>query len=174
MSIGTSPGYLVRRVQDAPTVPCPCGSATRVLGARDGAPCSFHITEIRDSVRHYHRETTEVYSILEGSGKMELNGEWVDVEPGVVVWIEPETRHRLVSEAGIRTVIVGVPAFNPHDEWFDSSPNTENRQRELPDYRACNLPRRDPATDVAGSPALTDTLSDPRSDKAAIAGGSYI
>ena len=29
----------------------------------------FHVTAIRDSVRHYHRETTEVYYILEGRAR---------------------------------------------------------------------------------------------------------
>jgi mannose-6-phosphate isomerase-like protein (cupin superfamily) len=112
-------GYLVRRTADAPTVPCPCGDSTRVLTAADGAPLSLHVTSIRDAVRHYHRDTTEVYYILAGTGKMELNGTWVDLEPGTVVWIEPGTRHRLVSELGVKTVVVALPAFNAADEFFD-------------------------------------------------------
>lgn len=112
-------GYLVRRTADAPTVPCPCGDSTRVLTAADGAPLSLHVTSIRDAVRHYHRDTTEVYYILSGTGKMELNGDWVDLEPGTVLWIEPGTRHRLVSEAGVKTIVTALPAFNPADEFFD-------------------------------------------------------
>ncbi len=112
-------GYLVRRTADAPTVPCPCGDSTRVLTAADGAPASLHVTSIRDAERHYHRDTTEVYYILSGTGKMELNGDWVDLEPGTVVWIEPGTRHRLVSEGGVKTVVFALPAFNPADEFFD-------------------------------------------------------
>jgi mannose-6-phosphate isomerase-like protein (cupin superfamily) len=112
-------GYLVRRTADAPTVPCPCGDSTRVLTAADGAPLSLHITSIRDAQRHYHRETTEVYYILSGTGKMELGGDWVDLEPGTVLWIEPGTRHRLVSESGVTTLVVALPAFNAGDEFFD-------------------------------------------------------
>jgi mannose-6-phosphate isomerase-like protein (cupin superfamily) len=119
MVLGTVNGYLVRRATDAPTVPCPCGDSTRILTGADGAPCSLHVTSIRDATRHYHRETTEVYYILEGSGKMELNGDWVDLAPGMVVWIEAGTRHRLVSEVGVKTVVFGIPAFNPADEYFD-------------------------------------------------------
>lgn len=113
------PGYVVRRAADAPTVPCPCGDSTRVLTAADGAPVSLHVTSIRDASRHYHRDTTEVYYILSGTGKMELNGDWVDLDPGTVVWIEPGTRHRLVSEAGVTTIVFATPAFNPVDEYFD-------------------------------------------------------
>lgn len=113
------PGYSIRPAADAPTVPCPCGQSTRIVSAADGLGCSFHVTEIRDSVRHYHRVTAEVYYILDGTGFMELNGETVAVGPGLVVTIDPGTRHRLWSEAGVRTVVVGVPAFDPADEFFD-------------------------------------------------------
>lgn len=58
MSPATSNGYLVRRVADAPTVPCPCGESTRPLTGVDGAPCSLHVTAIRDATLHYHRETS--------------------------------------------------------------------------------------------------------------------
>lgn len=115
----TSTGYLIRKLADAPSVPCPCGVSTRPLTAADGAPCSLHVTAIRDSARHYHRRTTEVYYILEGTGKIELGDEWHDVGPGMTIWIEPGTRHRVVSEGGIKTIVFGLPAFDPADEWFD-------------------------------------------------------
>jgi len=119
MNATATPGYLIRKLSEAPCVPCPCGTSTRPLTAADGSPCSLHVTAIRDSVRHYHRETTEVYYILHGTGKIELNGDWHDIEAGMTIWIEPGTRHRVVSEAGITTIVFGVPAFNPADEWFD-------------------------------------------------------
>jgi mannose-6-phosphate isomerase-like protein (cupin superfamily) len=119
MTTGTTAGYLVRKLADAPTVPCPCGESTRPLTSADGGPCSLHVTAIRDSARHYHRTTTEVYFILDGVGKIELNGDWVDVGPGTTVWIEPGTRHRVVSDGGVRTVVVAIPAFDPADEHFD-------------------------------------------------------
>jgi mannose-6-phosphate isomerase-like protein (cupin superfamily) len=111
--------HFVRRVSDADTVPCPCGFSTRVLTGADGAPCSFHITSIRDSVRHYHRSITEVYYILEGTGKIELDGEWHAIEPGMMIWIPAGVRHRLTADAEVRTIVFGVPAFDPADEWFD-------------------------------------------------------
>lgn len=112
-------GYLVRHLQDAPSVPCPCGQSTRPLTRAETSRCNLHVTLITDSVRHYHQRCTEVYYILEGRGKMELNGDIVDVEPGTVVYIEPFTRHRLWSDAGVRTVVFGVPALDPEDEYFD-------------------------------------------------------
>jgi mannose-6-phosphate isomerase-like protein (cupin superfamily) len=111
-------GYLIRRLDEAPTVPCPCGQSTRPLTRADTPDCNLHVTFIKDSVRHYHKMTTEVYYILEGRGKMELNGDVVEVGPGTVVYIEPRTRHRLWSEEGVRTVVFGFPALSTDDEYF--------------------------------------------------------
>jgi hypothetical protein len=57
MSVAITKGYLIKKLSEAPS---PCGSSTRILTAADGARCSLHVTSIRDSVRHYHRETTGV------------------------------------------------------------------------------------------------------------------
>jgi mannose-6-phosphate isomerase-like protein (cupin superfamily) len=115
----TSTGYLVRHLADAPTVPCPCGQSTRPLTAADTPVCNLHVTFIKDSVRHYHRNCTEIYLVLEGEGVLELNEDRVEVGPGTVVYIEPGTRHRLSSSEGVRTVVFGVPALHPEDEYFD-------------------------------------------------------
>ncbi|MEY4396108.1 MAG: L-ectoine synthase [Planctomycetota bacterium] len=50
---------------------------------------------------------------------MELNEDVIDVEPGTVVYIEPHTRHRLFSAEGVQTMIIGIPAWDPNDEFFD-------------------------------------------------------
>ncbi|MCI0683519.1 MAG: cupin domain-containing protein [Gemmataceae bacterium] len=112
-------GYLIRRLAEAPTVPCPCGQSTRPLTRADTAACNLHVTFITDSVRHYHRHCTEVYYILEGRGKMDLDGDMVDVEAGMIILIEPGTRHRLWSAEGVQTIVFGVPALDPKDEYFD-------------------------------------------------------
>jgi len=69
-------------------------------------------------VKHYHKKCTEVYYILEGRGKMELNDDVIEVEPGTIVYIEPYTAHRLYSPEGVRTIVFGVPAYRPDDEFF--------------------------------------------------------
>jgi len=112
-------GYLVRRVGESPTVPCPCGQSTRILTRRDTPACNLHVTFIQDSVRHYHKRCTEVYYILEGRGRMELGADVIDVEPGMVIYIEPGTPHRLASPQGVRTIVFGVPALDREDEHFD-------------------------------------------------------
>jgi|SRR4051794_11814297 len=111
-------GYLVRRQSEAPVVPCPCGESTRILTIADGPLANFHVTFITDSVKHYHKECTEIYFILEGTGELELNDDVVSVEPGTFVRIEPGTAHRLRSERGVRTIVLGIPACRHDDEFF--------------------------------------------------------
>ena len=47
-----------------------------------------------------------------------LNDDVVEVEPGMVVYIEPFTAHKLTSAEGVKTVVFGVPALQPDDEYF--------------------------------------------------------
>ena len=118
------PGFLVRHQAEAPTVPCPCGQSTRLLTIADGPLANFHVTAITDSAKHYHKECTELYYILEGTGELELNDHVVDVGPGTLVVIEPYTAHRLRSRDGVRTLVIGLPACRHDDEFFvtDDSP----------------------------------------------------
>ena len=118
MAVTVTKGYLVRRLEEAPTVPCPCGESTRPLTRVDTPACNLHVTFITDSVKHFHKECTEVYYILEGEGKMELNDDLIDVYTGTIVYIEPYTAHRLYSEQGVRTIVFGMPALNAADEYF--------------------------------------------------------
>src|SRR5437867_12985468 len=104
MPTATAAGYLVRRIQEAPTVPCPCGETSRPITAADHTVCHLHVTFIKDSVKHFHKECTEVYYILDGQRKMELNDDVIDVEPGTIIYIAPYSAHRLSSPEGVRTI----------------------------------------------------------------------
>ncbi len=113
-----SKGYLYRKLADAPKVPCPCGTSTRIVTIADTPVANLHVTSITDSTRHYHKGCTEYYYILEGRGRMELGDDVVDLEPGVTIVIEPGTPHRAYGD--IRTVVFGVPAWHHTDEFFET------------------------------------------------------
>ncbi len=112
----TTKGYLVRRLQEAPTVPCPCGNSTRIITRADTPVVNVHLTHIRDAQKHCHRECTEVYIVVEGRGYMELGDETVPVEQGTVVLIEPGIYHRGYGD--FKAFIIGFPALKPDDEFF--------------------------------------------------------
>ncbi len=103
-------------------IPCPCGSARRGLMDTSNELMSVHETEISANARtHYHREHTETYYFLEGTGFMELDGERRAVRPGMAVLIPPGVRHRAVVAPGERMKILNIviPPFDAADEWFD-------------------------------------------------------
>ncbi len=113
---------LCRRLDQVTPVPCPCGESTRIITRSDNLGFNLHVTLIGDSTRHYHRECTEVYTILEGTGKISLDDQVEEVGPGSVVVIPPLVRHRLWSdkpEKPVRVHIVGIPAWDPEDEHFE-------------------------------------------------------
>ena len=60
---------------------------------------------------------TEIYLILEGEGHVELDGELYPVKPMSTILIKPGCRHRAIGQ--LKIVNIPVPAFDPHDEWFD-------------------------------------------------------
>jgi len=113
-------GYIYRDIKSVRGTECPCGEAFRILGARDGAPASFHVVRIKeDSRRHYHKRMTEIYYCLDGNGAVELDNERLALNPGVLVLIKPGTRHRAVGKLTIINVV--VPPFDPEDEYPEDS-----------------------------------------------------
>ena len=47
--------------------------------------------------RHYHRESEELYYLLEGSGAMEIDGERQTVGPGDAILIPPGAWHQITA-----------------------------------------------------------------------------
>lgn len=75
------PGAPAGRSADGPL---PWRSSALLLTIDYGPLANFHITFITDSAKHYHKECTELYYILEGIGTLELN-DVVTVEPCTLI-----------------------------------------------------------------------------------------
>ena len=110
--------YALVQMDDIEALPCPCGSAKRAFTDEPGGIASLHVTRIcADSRTHYHKNMTELYYVLEGEGRMELDGQSFPLRPGAAIMIRPGCRHRAVGDLNV--LIVPIPAFDPDDEWFD-------------------------------------------------------
>lgn len=109
-------GYVARHINEVEPVPCPCGSSTRIISSEDTNEASFHVTHIKDSIKHYHKNTTEIYHILEGEGVLEIADDKVELSPGMTVLIEKGTHHRGYGD--FKTTVMCIPAFDPQDEYF--------------------------------------------------------
>jgi len=110
--------YMIACFDEIDAVKCPCGFAQRAFAESDNSTATMHIVDIREDSRvHYHKKLTEIYLVLEGSGRMELDGEKIPVTPFTAIFIKPGCRHRAVGK--MRIVNVCIPPFDPEDEWFD-------------------------------------------------------
>ncbi|MEM9410540.1 MAG: cupin domain-containing protein [Planctomycetota bacterium] len=114
----TDKKYKVVQFDDMEAVPCPCGLTKRAFASQPGGVASIHrVTITKDSKLHYHKATTEIYYVLSGHGKLQLDEDILDVGPGNSVLIKPGCRHRAIGELEILNI--PIPAFDPSDEWFD-------------------------------------------------------
>lgn len=97
---------------------CPCGWSRRGFASPENSLATVHLVDIAEDARaHYHKKLTEIYVILEGEGHLELDGELVPVRPMTSIMIKPGCRHRAIGK--LKVLNIPIPAFDPHDEWFD-------------------------------------------------------
>jgi mannose-6-phosphate isomerase-like protein (cupin superfamily) len=110
--------FMITQLDAVPAVPCPCGFSRRGFATPENTTATIHLVDIQSDARtHYHKKLTEIYLIIEGEGFMELDGELFPVKPMTSIFIKPGCRHRAVGK--MKIVNIPVPAFDPHDEWFD-------------------------------------------------------
>jgi mannose-6-phosphate isomerase-like protein (cupin superfamily) len=109
--------FFIRHVDNVETVSCPCGQSRRMITKRETPKLNIHCTDIADSECHYHKITSEVYYVLKGSGLILLDNSSFEIGPGHCIFISPGVRHRVIGK--VQALIVGVPAFDEKDEYFD-------------------------------------------------------
>ncbi len=67
--------------------------------------------------RHWHRDSEELYFILEGRGAMEVDGEVRDVGPGDAVLIPPGAWHQITATGPLRFLCCCAPPYR-HEDTF--------------------------------------------------------
>ena len=91
------------------------GSTIRVLlDARAGGAFKQSLAEATlapgaGTRRHYHARTEEIYVVLGGSGRMEVDGDECDVEPGDAILIPPGAWHEIkAADAELRLSLIHI------------------------------------------------------------------
>jgi len=70
--------------------------------------------------RHYHARSEELYSFLEGGGRLEIDGEVREVAAGDTVLIPPGARHTITAgQEGARFLCCCAPAYTHEDTVVD-------------------------------------------------------
>ena len=69
--------------------------------------------------RHYHALSEEIYLLIAGGGRMEIDGETRQVEQGDAILIPPGAWHELeAGPVGVRLLCCCVPPYSHDDTYF--------------------------------------------------------
>lgn len=107
--------YRIERLSDAGYAEHPFGEVREFLRGIG----EFGVARIKmtNDHKHHHEKTTEVYYILSGKGRIELDGDEHPIEPDTAIMIEPGTRHRARADMGdeLDLLVFSMPAYDPKD-----------------------------------------------------------
>jgi mannose-6-phosphate isomerase-like protein (cupin superfamily) len=83
-----------------------CGQIRCLVEAKDGAAAEVHHVQIQDARLHYHARTDEFYYVIAGQGTMTLDGEPIELHPGVVVYVPRGVKHKAQGELTVLVVCI--------------------------------------------------------------------
>jgi len=69
--------------------------------------------------RHYHKLSEEFYFILEGRGRMEIDGETKKVEPGDAVLIPAGAWHTIAADESLKFLCCCAPPYSHEDTYIE-------------------------------------------------------
>lgn len=102
------------------------GSTIRVLldraagGAANQSLAEAELGPGRQTQRHYHARSEEIYVLLEGGGEMEVEGDRAAVGAGDTILIPAGARHQIMAgEEGARFLCCCAPPYSDEDTFFD-------------------------------------------------------
>ena len=98
------------------------GSAIRELHHTDAQSLAEATLEPGQATeRHYHRLSEEIYFVVKGSGRLEVDGEGRIVRPGDAVLIPPGAWHTLENNgtSELRILCCCAPPYSHEDTYFE-------------------------------------------------------
>jgi mannose-6-phosphate isomerase-like protein (cupin superfamily) len=112
---------LIRHEGHTPRERSTCGWRDRLISREDAnlSPAAWaHAVDIDGARLHYHKRSTELYYVLEGSGSVSLDGVEHPVSKGSIVHIPPGVIHG--ARGRMRVLVIGVPDI-AEDDYFEAS-----------------------------------------------------
>jgi mannose-6-phosphate isomerase-like protein (cupin superfamily) len=104
----TKDGSTIRSILDCANAPVEKQSLAEAIVPSGGA------TE-----RHYHKLSEEFYFVLEGAGRMEIDGETREVGAGDAVLIPTGAWHQITAERELRFLCCCAPPYSHEDIFFE-------------------------------------------------------
>ena len=85
-----------------------CGKIRCLLEEKDQTPAEVHHLEITDAKLHYHKRTDEVYYVIKGQGKMQLDDDTISLSEGVTVYVPRGVKHRAWGD--LEVLVICIPS----------------------------------------------------------------
>jgi mannose-6-phosphate isomerase-like protein (cupin superfamily) len=107
---------LVRHEGNTPREKSECGWRDRLISREDAnlSPAAWaHAVDIDGAKLHYHKRSTELYYVLDGSGTISLDGVEQKIQKGSLVHIPPGVIHG--ARGRMRVLVVGIPDIAESD-----------------------------------------------------------
>jgi mannose-6-phosphate isomerase-like protein (cupin superfamily) len=103
------------------------GSTIRVLldaalgGASEQSLAEATLAPGAGTRRHYHGRAEEIYVVLAGSARMEVDGDERSVAPGDAILIPPRAWHEIRADDGgeLRFLCCCSPPYSDEDTFFE-------------------------------------------------------
>ena len=95
-----------------------CGLVYELPNPIDRPNESFAIADMRNvkiTEPHYHPNETEIYIVLQGSGKIVVGGKEQPIEKGSIVVTPPDTAHFTIPDKDLVLAVINTPPFKPEN-----------------------------------------------------------
>lgn len=108
---------LIRHEGEASRERSTCGWRDRLISREDHDVAAWaHAVDIDGAREHYHKRSTELYYVLDGTGVVILDGVEHPVNPGTMIHIPPGVVHG--AKGRMRVLVVGIPDIADDDLFF--------------------------------------------------------
>ena len=115
------------RAKDTPFIGGYAGGTIKML-KNDTGQGNIHLiwVDAEKNIKkpHYHKELTEIYVVLQGTGIMQLQSQdqtqntVFPLQPGTLVLVPPHTIHNTCSDKGMVIQVIGLPRFSKKDMYW--------------------------------------------------------
>jgi len=119
-SVSTSGPVLIRHEGHTARERSTCGWRDRLISREDAklAPAAWaHAVDIDSAKLHYHKRSTELYYVLEGSGTVSLDDIEHEVSKGSIVHIPTGVIHG--ARGRMRVLVIGIPDI-AEDDYYEA------------------------------------------------------
>jgi mannose-6-phosphate isomerase-like protein (cupin superfamily) len=90
-----------------------CGQIRPLLEEKDEAAAEVHHLRITDAKLHFHKNTDEIYYVLDGQGRMRLDDEEIELRKDRVVYVPRGVKHKAWGE--LTVLVICIPRGVLHD-----------------------------------------------------------